>query len=139
MDEVYCPLIADGWLLIASFLWPHDTVSSNIRIDNIFNGLCIELFSLNETEYNVCMLSLLPLSTKDVANLMELGESAVAKSRTNIRKKIGSEGYGSDIGDFILERYYISCQPSTISSQLNAHSKKKHGQSLLSVDCWLLT
>ena len=61
---------------------------------------------LNETEYNVCMLSLLPLSTKDVANLMELGESAVTKARTNIRKKIGIEGYGSDIAYFIIEEYY---------------------------------
>lgn len=62
--------------------------------------------SLNETEYNVFLLSLLPLSSRDIANLMDLGESSVAKSRTNIRKKIGAEGYGSDIGDFILERYY---------------------------------
>ncbi len=61
---------------------------------------------LNETEYNVCMLSLLPLSTKDVANLMELGESAVSKARTNIRKKIGIEAYGSDIAYFIIEEYY---------------------------------
>lgn len=73
--------------------------------------------SLNETEYNVFLLSLLPLSSRDIANLMDLGESSVAKSRTNIRKKIGAEGYGSDIGDFILERYYISSQLSVISSQ----------------------
>ena len=62
--------------------------------------------SLNETEYNVFLLSLLPLSSRDIANLMDLGESSVAKSRTNIRKKIGAEGYGSDIRDFILEKYY---------------------------------
>lgn len=62
--------------------------------------------SLNETEYNVFLLSLFPLSSRDIANLMDLGESSVAKSRTNIRKKIGAEGYGSDIGNFILERYY---------------------------------
>ena len=78
--------------------------------------------SLNETEYNVFLLSLLPLSSRDIANLMDLGESSVAKSRTNIRKKIGIEGYGSDIGDFILERYYISCQQSAISSQQSAVS-----------------
>lgn len=62
--------------------------------------------SLNETEYNVFLLSLLPLSSRDIANLMDLGESTIAKSRTNIRKKIEAEGYGSDIGDFILEKYY---------------------------------
>lgn len=62
--------------------------------------------NLNETEYNVCILSLLPLSSRDIANLMELGESSVAKSRTNIRKKIGAEGYGSDISDFIFEEFY---------------------------------
>lgn len=73
--------------------------------------------SLNETEYNVFLLSLLPLSSRDIANLMDLGESSVAKSRTNIRKKIGAEGYGSDIGDFILEKYYISSQLSAVSYQ----------------------
>lgn len=78
--------------------------------------------SLNETEYNVFLLSLLPLSSRDIANLMDLGESSVAKSRTNIRKKIGAEGYGSDIGDFILERYYISCQISAVSYQQSVHS-----------------
>ena len=78
----------------------------------IKNNYC----SLNETEYNVFLLSLLPLSSRDIANLMDLGESSVAKSRTNIRKEIGAEGYGSDIGDFILEKYYISCQLSAVSS-----------------------
>lgn len=61
---------------------------------------------LNETEFNVCLLSLLPLSSREIANIMDLGESSVAKARTNIRKKIGAEGYGSDIRDFILEKYY---------------------------------
>lgn len=62
--------------------------------------------SLNETEYNVSLLSLLPLSSREIANLIELGESSVAKARTNIRKKIGAEGYGSDISDFIFEEFY---------------------------------
>lgn len=61
---------------------------------------------LNETEYNVSLLSLLPLSSREIANLIELGESSVAKARTNIRKKIGAEVYGSDISDFIFEEFY---------------------------------
>lgn len=62
--------------------------------------------NLNETEYNVCLLSMLPFSNREIANLMELGESSIAKSRTNIRRKIGAEGYGSDIADLIIEEYY---------------------------------
>ena len=61
---------------------------------------------LNETEFNVCLLSLLPLSSREIANIMDLGESSVAKARSNIRKKIGVEGYGSDISDFIFEEFY---------------------------------
>ena len=61
---------------------------------------------LNESEFNVCLLSLLPLSSREIANIMDLGESSVAKARSNIRKKIGVEGYGSDISDFIFEEFY---------------------------------
>ena len=62
--------------------------------------------SLNETEYNVCILSMLPFSSREIAGIINLGESSVAKARTNIRKKIGAEGYGSDISDFIFEEFY---------------------------------
>jgi hypothetical protein len=62
--------------------------------------------NLNETEYNVCILSMLPLSSREIAGIINLGESSVAKARSNIRKKIGAEGYGSDIGDFIFEEFY---------------------------------
>lgn len=62
--------------------------------------------NLNETEYNVCVLSMLPLSSREIAGIINLGESSVAKARSNIRKKIGAEGYGSDIGDFIFEEFY---------------------------------
>ncbi len=62
--------------------------------------------NLNETEYNVCILSMLPLSSREIAGIINLGESSVAKARTNIRKKIGAEGYGSDISDFIFEEFY---------------------------------
>ena len=62
--------------------------------------------NLNETEYNVCVLSMLPLSSREIAGIINLGESSVAKARSNIRKKIGAEGYGSDIGDFIFEDFY---------------------------------
>ena len=62
--------------------------------------------NLNETEYNVCILSMLPLSSREIAGIINLGESSVAKARSNIRKKIGAEGYGSDIRDFIFEEFY---------------------------------
>ena len=75
--------------------------------------------SLNETEYNVSLLSLLPLSSREIANLIELGESSVAKARTNIRKKIGAEGYGSDISDFIFEEFYKNKLVNPLFSSLS--------------------
>ena len=61
---------------------------------------------LNETEYKICILSIAPLSTDDIANIVELGSDSVRKSRSNIRKKLHIEGKKTAISVYILEKYY---------------------------------
>ena len=61
---------------------------------------------LNETEYKICILSIVPLSTDDIANIVELGSDSVRKSRSNIRKKLHIEEKKTSISGYILEKYY---------------------------------
>ncbi len=61
---------------------------------------------LNETEYKICLLSIAPISTDDIANFVELGSDSVRKSRSNIRKKLGIDDKKATISGYILEKYY---------------------------------
>lgn len=61
---------------------------------------------LNETEYKICLLSIAPISTDDIASIVELGSDSVRKSRSNIRKKLGIEDKKATISGYILEKYY---------------------------------
>ena len=63
---------------------------------------------LNETEYKICLLSIVPISTDDIANIVELGSDSVRKSRSNIRKKLNIEDKKTTISRYILEKYYNS-------------------------------
>ena len=61
---------------------------------------------LNETEYKVCLLSVVPISVDDIANIIELGVDSVGKARTNIRKKMKIENKRASFSEYILEKYY---------------------------------
>ena len=61
---------------------------------------------LNETEYKICLLSIAPISTDDIANFVELGSDSVRKSRSNIRKKLNIEDKKASISGYIFEKYY---------------------------------
>lgn len=61
---------------------------------------------LNETEYKICLLSIAPISTDDIANFVELGSDSVRKSRSNIRKKLNIEDKKASISGYVLEKYY---------------------------------
>ena len=61
---------------------------------------------LNETEYKICLLSIAPISTDDIANFVELGSDSVRKYRSNIRKKLNIEDKKTSISGYILEKYY---------------------------------
>lgn len=61
---------------------------------------------LNETEYKVFLLSIVPISVDDIANIIELGVDSVGKARTNIRKKLKIENKRASFSEYILEKYY---------------------------------
>ena len=61
---------------------------------------------LNETEYKVCLLSVVPISVDDIANIIELGVDSVGKARTNIRKKLKIENKKASFSEYILGKYY---------------------------------
>ena len=61
---------------------------------------------LNETEYKVCVLSVIPISVDDIANIIGLGVDSVGKARTNIRKKLKMENKRASFSEYILDKYY---------------------------------
>lgn len=61
---------------------------------------------LSETEYKVCVLSIVPISVNDISNIIDLGVDSVGKAKTNIRKKLKMEGKRASLSEYILERYY---------------------------------
>ena len=61
---------------------------------------------LSETEYKVCVLSIVPISVNDISNIIDLGVDSVGKAKTNIRKKLKMDGKRASISEYILERYY---------------------------------
>lgn len=61
---------------------------------------------LNETEYKVCLLSIVPISVNDISNIIELGVDSVGKAKTNIRKKLKIENKRTSFSEYILEKYY---------------------------------
>jgi DNA-binding CsgD family transcriptional regulator/cell division protein FtsB len=52
--------------------------------------------SLTESEFKVCILSMMPFSVKEVADIIKVSPAMVGKCRTGIRKKLGiTEARGS--------------------------------------------
>lgn len=60
---------------------------------------------LNQTEYKVCLLSLMQTSTEETAKIVGLGIDSVKKARSNIRKKLEIDKQRS-ISEFIVNEYY---------------------------------
>ena len=52
--------------------------------------------TLTEGEFKVCILSMMPFSVKEVADILKVSPAMIGKARTNIRKKFGmTEARGS--------------------------------------------
>lgn len=58
--------------------------------------------SLSETEFKICILSMMPFSVKEVANMMKVSTAMVGKARTSIRKKLGMTEARGSIEDFLM-------------------------------------
>lgn len=57
--------------------------------------------SLTEGEFKVCILSLLPFSVKEVADIMGVSSAMIGKYRTNLRKKLGIPEARGSIEEFV--------------------------------------
>ena len=57
--------------------------------------------SLTESEFKVCILSMMPFSVKEVADILKVSSAMIGKSRTGIRKKLGIAEGGS-IDGFVM-------------------------------------
>ena len=57
--------------------------------------------ALTEGEFKICILSLMPFTVKEVADIMKVSPAMIGKSRTNIRKKLGMTEARGSIGEFV--------------------------------------
>lgn len=59
--------------------------------------------TLTEGEFKVCILSLLPFSVKEVADILGVSPAMIGKHRTNLRKKLGITEARGSIEEFVTE------------------------------------
>ena len=57
--------------------------------------------ALTEGEFKICILSMMPFTVKEVADIMKVSPAMIGKSRTNIRKKLGMTEARGSIGEFV--------------------------------------
>ena len=59
--------------------------------------------ALTESEFKVCVLSMMPFSVKEVADILDVSSAMIGKSRTNIRRKLGMTEARGSIEEFVME------------------------------------
>ena len=59
---------------------------------------------LSEGEFKICVLSMMPFSVKEVADMMKVSTAMVGKARTNIRKKLGMTEARGSIEDYLMNK-----------------------------------
>ena len=59
--------------------------------------------ALTEAEFKVCILSMMPFSVKEVADILKVSPAMIGKARTSIRKKFGMAEARGNIGEFLTE------------------------------------
>ena len=58
--------------------------------------------ALTESEFKVFVLSMMPFSVKEVADILDVSSAMIGKSRTNIRKKLGMTEARGSIEEFVM-------------------------------------
>lgn len=58
--------------------------------------------ALTESEFKVCVLSMMPFSVKEVADILDVSSAMIGKSRTNIRRKLGMTEARGSIEEFVM-------------------------------------
>ena len=57
--------------------------------------------ALTEAEFRVCILSMMPFSVKEVADILKVSPAMIGKARTAIRKKFGMTEARGDIAEYV--------------------------------------
>ena len=57
---------------------------------------------LSEGEFKVCILSMMPFSVKEVAEMMKVSPAMIGKARTSIRKKLGMTEARGSIEEYVM-------------------------------------
>lgn len=57
---------------------------------------------LTEGEFKICILSMMPFSVKEVADMMKVSSAMIGKARTSIRKKLGMTEARGSIAEFVM-------------------------------------
>ena len=58
--------------------------------------------ALTDGEFKVCILSMMPFSVKEVADILDVSSAMIGKARTSIRKKLGMTEARGSIEEFVL-------------------------------------
>ena len=58
--------------------------------------------AMTDSEFKVCILSMMPFSVKEVADILDVSSAMIGKARTNIRKKLGMTEARGNIEEYVL-------------------------------------
>jgi DNA-binding CsgD family transcriptional regulator len=58
--------------------------------------------ALTDGEFKVCILSMMPFSVKEVADILDVSSAMIGKARTSIRKKLGMIEARGSIEEFVM-------------------------------------
>ena len=58
--------------------------------------------ALTDGEFKVCILSMMPFSVKEVADILDVSSAMIGKARTSIRKKLGMTEARGSIEEYVL-------------------------------------
>ena len=58
--------------------------------------------ALTDGEFKVCILSMMPFSVKEVADILDVSSAMIGKARTSIRKKLGMTEARGSIEEFVM-------------------------------------
>ena len=58
--------------------------------------------AMTDSEIKVCILSMMPFSVKEVADILDVSSAMIGKARTSIRKKLGMTEARGNIEEFVL-------------------------------------
>ena len=58
--------------------------------------------AMTDSEIKVCILSMMPFSVKEVADILDVSSAMIGKARTSIRKKLGMTEARGNIEEYVL-------------------------------------